>query len=150
MSLRIAVAAPFQQSGTERIEESTFVVALSLERGWFSPDQAKRLVDVATGQGLLAREDEHLVCTFDPDEVTLPDEFEPDDDILVDPSPFERLLARIVESGVEKRTAVAEINDLQRRLGISVEAAAATYAVTNGIDVSEEAAAARESFSDDD
>jgi len=35
MSLRSAVAAPFQQKGRESMPESEFVVALSLDRDWF-------------------------------------------------------------------------------------------------------------------
>jgi len=53
MSLEVAVAVPFQQAATRRLGEGEFVVALSLDREWFSPDQAKRLVDVAVGRGLL-------------------------------------------------------------------------------------------------
>jgi len=50
MSLRVAVAAPFKQKGRTRIAEQAFVVSLSLDRDWMSPDQAKRLLDVATGR----------------------------------------------------------------------------------------------------
>ncbi len=41
MSLRVAVAAPFIQNGTRRLKENEFVVALSLDRDWFSPDQPR-------------------------------------------------------------------------------------------------------------
>ncbi|MUV57301.1 DUF2240 family protein, partial [Halogeometricum sp. CBA1124] len=58
MSLDVAVAVPFKQRGTSRMGEGEFVVALSLDRDWFSPDQAKRLIDVAAGRGLLTREDD--------------------------------------------------------------------------------------------
>ena len=58
MSLRRAVAVPFRQRGVERMTESEFVVALSLDRDWFSPDQAKRVVTVGAGEGLLDRTDD--------------------------------------------------------------------------------------------
>ena len=139
MSLRITVAAPFRQRGRDRMEESEFVVALSLDRDWFSPDQAKRLVDVATSQGLLSRDDGTLAVDFDPDGVEIPEGFVPDESMLREQSTFEKLLDRLVASGVEKRTAVAEINELQREVAVSVEAAAVVYARRHGVDVGDEA-----------
>jgi len=149
MSLRTAVAAPFRQRGAERLGENEFVVALSLDRDWFSPDQAKRLIDVATGQGLLAREDGDLVPSFDPDEVAVPDGFVPDESILQERSTFEQVLDRVVADGVEKQAAVADINRLQGDLGVTVEAAAVVYARRRGVDVDEPARAAVEELGDD-
>lgn len=143
MSLRSAVAAPFQQKGTESMPESEFVVALSLDRDWFSPDQAERLVDVAAGQGLLAREDGDVVAAFDPSEVEVPEGFVPDESLLQEQSTFEKLLDKVVAAGTDKQTAVAEINDLQSRLGVTIEAAAVVYARRRGIEVGAEAAEAR-------
>ena len=137
MSLRVALAAPFKQAGRDRLGENEFVVALSLERDWFSPDQAKRLVDVATGQGLLDREDGDLLAVFDVDTVEIPDGFVPDESMLVEQSTFERLVDLLVAEGIAKRDAVAGVNDLQRQLGVTVEAAAVVFARREGIDVSE-------------
>jgi len=144
MSLRTAVAAPFRQRGAERLGENEFVVALSLDRDWFSPDQAKRLIDVATGQGLLARDDGDLVPSFDPEDASVPDGFVPDESILRERSTFEQVLDRVVADGVEKQTAVADINRLQSDLGITVEAAAVVYARRRGVDVDDPARAAVE------
>lgn len=135
MSIQRAVAAPFRQRGVERMTESEFVVALSLDRNWFSPDQATRLVDVATGEGLLERLDDDLVVTFDPLEVDVPEEFVPDEDILRQRTIFERLLEALVDAGVDKQTAVAAINQRQAELAVSLEAAAALYARQQGLDV---------------
>jgi hypothetical protein len=142
MSLRIAVAAPFRQTGSERISESEYVVALSLDRDWFSPDQAKRLVDVATSQGLLAREDGDLVAEFDPSDVSVPEEFAPDESLLREQSTFEKVLDQVVSAGTDKQTTVAEVNELQQELGLTVEAAAVVYARRRDLDVHEEATAA--------
>ena len=144
MSLRRAVAVPFRAKGRERLSESEFVVALSLDRDWFSPDQAKRLIDVATGQGLLARDDGDLVPSFDPEDLSVPDGFVPDESILRERSTFEQVLDRVVADGVEKQTAVADINRLQSDLGITVEAAAVVYARRRGVDVDDPARAAVE------
>ena len=135
MSLRSAVAAPYQSRGERRLAESEFVVALSLDRNWFSPDQATRLADVAVGEGLLHREDEGLVPTFDPESVAIPEGFSPGEDLLQRRSTFERVLDALVENGIEKRRAVAEINQLQQSLAVTIEAAAVLYARRRDVDV---------------
>ena len=145
MSLEATVAVPFRQEGRDRLGDGEFVVALSLDRDWFSPDQAKRVVDVALGRGLLEREDGELVATFDPDAVDVPEEFTPDADVLREQSAFEQVLDRVTDAGVEKQAAVAGINELQRELGLTIEAAAIVYARREGVDVADAAGAARNS-----
>ncbi|WP_255148806.1 DUF2240 family protein [Halorarius halobius] len=137
MSLRVAVAAPFRSEGTRVLEESSFVVALSLDRDWFSPDQSKRLVDVAVGEGLLERTDEGLRATFDPDSVSVPDDYHPDESILQQRSVFEKVLDACLDDGLDKQEAVAGINRLQADLAVTIEAAAVLFAHRRGIDVSD-------------
>jgi hypothetical protein len=148
MSLRTAVAAPFRQRGVERMAENEFVVALSLDRDWFSPDQAKRLVDVATGRGLLDRDDDHVTVGFEVADVEIPEGFVPDEEIIQERSPFEQALAALVEDGMEKQAAVAGINTLQSDLGVTIETAAVVYARRNGIEVPEIATQARDALSE--
>jgi hypothetical protein len=135
MSLEVAVAAPFRDRGGSRLGEGEFVVALSLDRDWFTPDQAKRVVDVAVGRGLLARDDDDLVAEFDPAEVTVPDGYVPDESVLREQSTFERVLSAVVDAGVEKQAAVAAINERQRESAVTIEAAAILYARERGVDV---------------
>ncbi|ELZ01795.1 DUF2240 family protein [Natrialba asiatica] len=137
MSLRVAAAAPFVQHGTDRLEESEFVVALSLDRDWFSPDQSKRLIDVATQDGLLEPDGTELVATFDPSSVTIPEDFVPNDDILTERSAFERVLDTLVADGMAKHEAVGAINALQSDLAVTIETAAVVYARREGVDVSD-------------
>ncbi len=149
MSLRVAVAAPFKDRGTDRLRENEFVVALSLDRRWFSPDQSKRLVDVATREGLLERDGPRLRLAVDPGEVTVPDGFVPDDDVLAERSAFERVLDALVAAGQEKHEAVGGINALQRDLELTIEAAAIVYARRQGVDVADVAPDARETLLED-
>jgi len=137
MSLRRAVAVPFREKGGEDLSESQFVVALSLDRDWFSPEQAKRLVDVAATEGLIERTDDSVQPTFDPLDVDVPDGFVPEDDVLRQRSTFERALDAVVEAGTEKQAAVAEINRLQSDLELTVEAAAVVYARREGVAVAD-------------
>jgi hypothetical protein len=143
MSLRTAVAAPFRQEGSREMGESAFVVALSLDRDWFSPDQAKRLVDVAASEGMVDRADGQLTAQFDPGEVDVPEDFVPDESILQERSTFERVLSALVDAGHDKQDAVAAVNTLQSELAVTIEAAAVLYAHRQGIDVQEIADIAR-------
>lgn len=138
MSLERVIAAPFQQSGERSLSEHQFVVGLSLHRDWFSPAQAKRVVELATAEGLLEREEDVLVPTIDPQSVELPTTYEPDESVLNRRSTFEAMLDRIVAAGCEKREAVGAINRLQGDLHLTIEAAAALYAARQGIDLDEE------------
>ncbi|MFW5949583.1 MAG: DUF2240 family protein, partial [Halolamina sp.] len=52
---------------------------------------------------------------------------------------------RVTDAGVEKQAAVAGINELQRDLGLTIEAAAVVFARREGVEVGEAAAAARRS-----
>ncbi|PSQ04705.1 DUF2240 domain-containing protein [Halobacteriales archaeon QS_5_68_33] len=143
MSLRRAVAEPFRAKGRETLTDSEFVVVLSLDREWFTAEQAKRLVDVATTEGLLERVDGNLAMTFDRREVAIPDGFTPDEDLLRQRSTFERALQTLVEAGIEKQDAVASINRLQAELGVTVEAAAVVYARRQGVAIGDLAERAR-------
>ncbi|MFB6227431.1 MAG: DUF2240 family protein [Halobacteriales archaeon] len=143
MSLRTVVAAPFRQHGQGRLGESEFVVALSLDRDWFSPDQASRLVDVAVGEGLVSRDGNDVVAEFDPDAVSVPAGFEPGEELLRTPSAFERVLEELVAAGHEKQKAVAGINRLQADLEVTIEAAAVLYARRQGVAVERAAERAR-------
>jgi hypothetical protein len=139
MSLEAAVAAPFRDRGRTRLGDGEFVVALSLDRDWFTPDQAKRLVDVAVGRGLVSREDDNLIAEFDPADVTIPDGFVPDESVLREQSAFEQVLSALVDAGLEKQDAVAAINERQRELGVTIEAAAVLYARRRGVAVDDAA-----------
>jgi hypothetical protein len=115
--------------------ESEFIVALSLDRDWFSPDQAERLVTVAAGEGLLERTDDDVIVQFEPGSVDVEESFEPDESILKQRTTFERVLEAIVDAGGDKQTAVAEINKLQSELAITIEAAAVLYGRRQGVDL---------------
>lgn len=146
MSLRIAVAAPFVEAGTDRLSRSDFVVELSLDRDWFSPEQSKRLIDVAASEGLLAVSEDVLELQFDPASVTVPPDFVPREELLRERSIFERVLDALVAAGVDKQDAVASINGLQSELAITLEAAAVIYARRQGIEVGDAAERAIEDF----
>jgi hypothetical protein len=139
MSLRTVVAYPFQAAGREALPLNDFVAALSLDRGWFDPDDAECCLDVATSEGLLEAADDGTVrSTFDHAAVTVPADFEPETDLLHQRSVFEGCVDRIVaDAGLEKQEAVAGINRLQDDLGVTVETAGVVFARRHSLDVSD-------------
>ena len=80
-----------------------------------------------------------MTVEFSADDVEVPEGFVPEEAILQERSTFERLLSAIEDAGVEKQSAVAEINALQADLGVTVEAAAVVYARRRGVDVAADA-----------
>jgi len=132
MDLRRTVAAPFRQRGTDSLAESEFVAAIAMDRRWYSPAQAKRLLDVAAAEGLIERSDAGVRPLFDVADTTVPEGFEPDESLLQDRSAFERVLAVLVDAGAEKHEAVASINELQAELHLTIGAAAVLYARQQG------------------
>lgn len=138
MSLRVVVAAPFRREGRDRVTESDFIVDLSMKRRWFTPEQARRVVDVALSEGLVERGDaDSLDAVFDPREVAIPEGFTPDESVVQRRSTFERVLDALTDAGHEKQESVAAVNRLQADLGVTVEAAGVLYARRRGIDVDE-------------
>lgn len=135
MDLERVVAAPFKQQGSDRVEESKFVVGLSLDRNWYSPDQASRIVELGIRNGLLTRDGNELVAQFSPESVSIPPDFNPADEPVAQESPFEIILRQLTDDGMEKQSVVAEINQLQGELGISVDAAAVVFAKSHKRDV---------------
>ncbi|GGL50541.1 DUF2240 family protein [Halocalculus aciditolerans] len=149
MSLRVAVGAPFLQKGKEEIGEQEFVVALSLDRDWMSPDQAKKLLDVGAREGLLRRENGRVAATFDASDVEIPEEFTVDDSLFRERSAFERVLDDLVAEGHDRQETVAAINDLQGNLGVTADAAAVVYARRHGLAADDAARVARDALEEE-
>jgi hypothetical protein len=146
MSLRQVVAYPFQKQGRGRCAANDFVAALSLDRGWFDPDAAEAALEAAVTEGLVERvEDEDAIeATFDYAGETIPEDFDPDREILQSRSIFEVCVDRLVDAGVEKREAVAGINRVQENLAVTLEAAAVVFARRHELGVADLAQRARE------
>lgn len=139
MSLRVTVAAPFKREGRSRLRKQTFVVDLAIDRNWVSPDQAKRLADLAQRRGLLETDEGDLVATFDLEAVTIPEGFTPDERIFQERAPFEVVVDALEADGFERRGAVAGINTLQDELQITADAAAVVFARRHGLAVEDAA-----------
>jgi len=116
------VSVPFKRKGKDSLKESEFVLALSFDLNWFSPDQAKKILLEAEKAGLLKREGEIIHPAFDLSSVEPPNGFKPG--VLEEEmrSIFDRIIERITaETGMDKRRVIALINKKQDELSKLVE-----------------------------
>ncbi len=107
--LLYTVSVPFKRKGKDALKESEFILALSIDLNWFSPEQAKNVVREAERAGLIKREGDIIRPAFDLSSVDPPQEFKPG--VFEERSIFDRVIERItIETGMEKRRVIALIN----------------------------------------
>ncbi len=126
------VSAPFKRKGKDALKESEFVMALSFDLKWFTPDQAKKVVQEAEKAGLIKREGDILRPSFELSSAEPPQGFKPDEERSL----FDRIIERItVETGMDKRRVIALINKKQDELSklVEIEVSAILVALENGV-----------------
>ncbi len=136
--LKETIASAFKSKGKRSMKKSELIMTLTFDLGWFSHEEAKRVVDLALEKGLLMGNEE-LTPTFDLDEVEVPVDFRPDESIFSEKPVFDRIVEEIAEkTGKSFGEVVAMINRRQEELGnlLSVEVVALIVAKELGLDVS--------------
>ncbi|MEA2055592.1 MAG: DUF2240 family protein, partial [Candidatus Thermoplasmatota archaeon] len=73
----MVIAFTFKCSGKDEIGFSEFVLLLSMELHWFSPQEAKGFLNHAIKGGLLVENDELIKPTFDVKKTIIPVGFRP-------------------------------------------------------------------------
>ncbi|MDD5473213.1 MAG: DUF2240 family protein [Candidatus Methanoperedens sp.] len=134
--LTYTVSMPFLRKGKETLKESEFVLALSIDLNWFTPDQAKIVLAEAEKSGLLKRNGEMVSASFDISGVNIPSGFKPQQGIFEKKTLFERIIERITSgTGMDKRKAIALINKKQEELAkmVVIEVSAILVAIEHGI-----------------
>lgn len=132
--LKYTVSIPFKRKGKDALKESEFVLALSIDLNWFSPDQARNVVREAEKAGLIKREGDIISPTFDlsPVETTL--NFKPE--VSEEQPLFDRIIERITaETGMDKRKIVALVNKKRDELSklVEIEVSAILVALEHGV-----------------
>ncbi len=108
------VAMPFRKRGKNTLTTSEFIFALSLDLGWFSPEQAKEVLNKAKNNGLLSIKDDEISPNFDFTTIEIPLGFKPD--LKTEESVFERTIERIMMTGLSRKEAIALANEKQERM----------------------------------
>jgi hypothetical protein len=135
-----ALSYLYQRKGTDVISEKELVLSVSMDLGWFSPNEAKELVKICSELKLLKKTEHGLVPTFDYNSISVPIDLRPSKNILKLESQEPLLLSivrRIESKSQKKRNMImAEINKKQVALNVEIEVAAIIVAKYHGVDVS--------------
>lgn len=129
------VSVPFKRKGKDSLKESEFVLALSFDLNWFSPDQAKKVLLEAEKAGLIKREGDIIHPAFDLSSVDPPNGFKPGV-FEEERSIFDRIIERItMETGMDKRKVIALINKKRDELSklVEIEVSAILVALELGV-----------------
>ncbi len=134
-----SLAYLFQRKGKNVLSEQELVLSASMDLGWFSPDEAKQLIEVCLELKLLKETENGLEPTFEYKAISIPIDFSPSKSILEVKSQ-EPLLLSIVRSIDEKtnlgrNSIMAEINKKQSALDVEIEVAAILIAKNYGVDI---------------
>ncbi len=132
------VAMPFLRKGKETLKDSEFVLALSIDLNWFTPEQAKNVLSQAESSRILKRQGEMVSPAFDLSKLQMPSGFKPEADVLEKKTIFDRIIERIIlKTGMEKRKVIALINKKQEELAkmVLIEVSAILVAIENGVQV---------------
>jgi hypothetical protein len=134
--LKYTVSVPFKRKGKDALKESEFVLALSIDLNWFSPDQAKNVVLEAEKAGLIIREGDIIRPTFDLSLVEPSSEFKQGVLEEQEQALFNRIIERITaETGMDKHKIVALVNKKQDELSklVEIEVSAIIVALEHGV-----------------
>lgn len=130
--LTYTVSMPFLRKGKDSLKDTEFVLALSIDLKWFTPEQARAVLADAEKSGLIKREGDVISPTFDVSKVQIPSGFKP----LIGEKKtiFDRIIDRITSgTGIEKQKVAALINKKQDELSkqVLIEVSAILVAIEN-------------------
>jgi hypothetical protein len=134
--LTYTVSMPFKRKGKEQLKDMEFVMALSMDLKWFTPEQAKSVLSEAQRLGLLKRDGELVRPSFDISKIEIPSGFKPETVAIEKKTVFEKVIERIITStGIEKRKVVSMINKKQEELSkqVVIEVSAILVAIENAV-----------------
>ncbi len=134
--LTYTASMPFLRKGKDALKESEFVLALSIDLNWFTPEQAKNVLNIAEKSGLLKREGDIIHPAFDVSGVNIPSGFKPEPGAFDKKTLFDMVTDRIISgTGIEKRKVIALINKKQEELSkmVVIEVSAILVAIDHGI-----------------
>jgi hypothetical protein len=134
--LTYTVSMPFKRKGKEQLKDMEFVMALSMDLKWFTPEQAKSVLSEAQRSGLLKRDGELVRPSFDISKIEIPSGFKPETVAIEKKTIFEKVIERIITStGIEKRKVVSMINKKQEELSkqVVIEVSAILVAIENAV-----------------
>ena len=142
--IRLCAAALFRILGKDVATVDEFVMEVSLGQKWFSPSEAKTLLEVLRRCGAVEARDGYVRPSGDLSGTEIPLGYRPPRDILETKcqtqkdeggDPFPSLVSAAAEAGVQRREFIQESNRIHRDLGIDISAAALIALRDAGVDI---------------
>jgi hypothetical protein len=134
--LTYTVSMPFKRKGKEALKDMEFVMALSMDLKWFTPEQAKSILAEAKRTGLLKSDGVLVRPSFDISKIEIPSGFKPENVAIETKTIFERVIERIITStGIEKRKVISMVNKKHEKLSkqVVIEVSAILVAIENAV-----------------
>lgn len=134
--LTYTVSMPFKIKGKETLKESEFVLALSIDLNWFTPEQARNILNEAEKAGVVKKEGELICPAFDLNSIQIPSGFKPG--VYEKKNLLDRAVERIMQgTGMDKYKVIALINKKQEELYklVKIEVSALLVALEHGVTV---------------
>jgi len=130
----IIIAFLFKRSGKEKMVFSELYLNLSMDLKWFSPDNAKKFLNDAIKNGLLVKENQHILPNFDINKIRIPMGFVPTKAVFFEEKNKEfakennvlnQIIEKIIEKTNLKETEIIEkINKVSKEKNVTEEIAA--------------------------
>jgi hypothetical protein len=142
--IEIIIAFLFKRSGKEKLTPSELYLPLSIDLKWFSPKQARELVNTAVQQKLLIKKGSLVKPGFDYENIVVPIGFYPsgktisekEEDIEEHLDVIQIITKRIIEkTGQDERSIAEKITMVEQEKNISKEVAALLISREYDIDV---------------
>ena len=138
--LKVALVYLFQRIGKDVLSEKELILSASMDLGWFTPDEAKQLIDICLELKLLSEVDIGLTPNFDFNNYSIPIDFTPSNNILqleaLEPLLFSTLRQIDSKTGFGRTIIMSEINKKQDAIDVEIEIAAILVAKKYEIDIS--------------
>lgn len=141
----LCAAAFFRNKGKSVVTEKEFLMGISMDFRWMPYSDAKELLIALLAAGVVSRDGDLIRPAFSVSDADIPAAYRPPADIIrraalsrkTDSMNFPQMIAFAEEHGMKKKDFISASNALQKRLGISPEAAGLIVLRDSGADISE-------------
>ena len=132
------VASVFKKKSTSQLSIKEFEFALSFDFKWMSPDEASKVSRMAVESNIVHEEDENLNLDIVLDNISVPHDFKPSDELFKEKPIIEQIMEYItVTMNMDRQNVASRINEKQEEFSelLYPEVAAMIVAKDVGCDI---------------
>ena len=141
----LCAAAFFRNKGKSVVTEKEFLMGISMDFRWMPYSDAKELLNLMLAAKVVKKDGDLIRPAFDVASADVPVAYRPPADMIrtavpsveTEPMSFPQIIAFAEKHGMKKKDFISASNALQKKLGISPEAAGLIVLRDGGIDISE-------------